>query len=52
MVHTSPTGFGPGRIDAYGLAARGNAAPLRVFTDGRSGFKNAQGLTITNCGAS
>jgi hypothetical protein len=23
-----------------------------VFTDRRSGFKNAQGLTITNCGAS
>ena len=52
MVHTSPTGFGPGRIDAYGLAARGNARPLRVFTDRRSGFRNAQGLTITNCGAS
>lgn len=52
MVHTSSSGFGPGRIDGYGRAAGGNTHPLRVFTDRRSGFKNAQGLTITKCEAS
>jgi hypothetical protein len=51
MVHTSPSGFGPGRVDAYGPAARGDARPLRVFTDRHSSFNDAQGLTITKCGA-
>jgi hypothetical protein len=54
VVHTDPTGseFGPGRIDAFGRAARGNARPIRVFTDRHSHLSNAQGLTITRCGAS
>jgi hypothetical protein len=52
MAHSDPSGFGPGRIDAYGRTARGNARPLRVFTDRYSHFSDAQGLTITRCGAS
>ncbi|HLX52269.1 MAG TPA: hypothetical protein VKS82_28405 [Streptosporangiaceae bacterium] len=39
--------FGPGRIDAYGRTATGNAAPLRSFTDSSSGFKNAEGIAVT-----
>ena len=49
MVHSSSSGFGPGHIEAYGRAARGNARPVRVFTDRHSSFKNGQGLTITRC---
>ena len=49
MVHNSSTGFGAARIDAYGRLARGNAQPLRSFTDRRSGFSSAQGLTVTAC---
>lgn len=49
MVHNSSSGFGAGRIDAYGRVARGNVAPLRSFTDRRSRFRDAQGLTITRC---
>jgi hypothetical protein len=54
MVHTDPTGsgFGSGRIVAFGRTARGNARPLRVFTDRYSHFYDAQGLTITKCGTS
>jgi hypothetical protein len=52
VVHNDPTGsgFGPGRIDAFGRTARGNVSPLRVFTDRYSHFNDAQGLTITRCG--
>ena len=54
MVHNDPTGsgFGSGRIVAFGRTARGNARPLRVFTDRHSHFYDAQGLTITKCGTS
>jgi hypothetical protein len=51
LVHTSSSGFGPGRINAYTQSAHGNAPPLRVFTDRHSNFKDAQGLTITKCEA-
>jgi hypothetical protein len=51
-VHTSSSGFGPGRINGYAQSARGNAHPLRVFTDRHSSFMDAQGLTITKCAAS
>jgi hypothetical protein len=51
MVHGSSSGFGPGRINAYGRAARGNARPVRMFTDRHSSFRNAQGVTVTTCGA-
>jgi hypothetical protein len=52
VVHNDPmgTGFGPGRIEAFGRTAHGNVRPLRVFTDRHSHFTNAQGLTITRCG--
>jgi hypothetical protein len=49
MVHTSTSGFGPARIYAFGRSATGNAAPLRSFTDRHSHFRNARGLTVTNC---
>ena len=40
--------FGPGRIDAYSRTATGNVAPLRSFTDSSSGFRNAEGIAVTN----
>ena len=54
VIHRDPTGtgFGPGRIDAFGRAARGDARPLRVFTDRNSRLSHAEGLTITRCGTS
>ena len=51
MVHTMGKDFTPGRIDAYARSARGDAHPLRWFTDSRSRFINAQGLAITGCTA-
>jgi hypothetical protein len=51
MAHSSSSGFGPGHINAYAESAHGNAHPLRVFTDRHSSFMDAQGLTITKCGA-
>jgi len=51
MVHASSSGFGAGRIVAYGRVARGNLAPLRSFTDRRTRFTDAQGLTTTRCRA-
>lgn len=49
MVHTSSSGFGAARIDAYARSARGNVRPLRSFTDRHSHFQDAQGLAITGC---
>jgi hypothetical protein len=49
MVHTSTSGFGAARINAYARSARGNIPPLRSFTDRHSGFRDAQGLAITGC---
>jgi len=45
MVKTSQ--LGTGHINAYDRFADGNAAPLRSFTDGASGFANAAGIAIT-----
>jgi hypothetical protein len=49
MVHDSSSGFGRAKIDAYGRTAGGNIHPLRSFTDSRSRFQSAQGLTVTAC---
>jgi hypothetical protein len=49
MVHTSASGFGPGRVYAFARSATGDASPLRWFTDRHSRFRNARGLTVTNC---
>lgn len=42
--------LGAGRVAAYGRLARGNAAPLRTFTDRKSHFADALGLAILAVG--
>lgn len=50
MVHASSSSdFGSAAIDAYGRSAGGDVRPLRSFTDGRSRFSSAEGLTVAGC---
>jgi len=49
MVHASSSAFGPAAIDAYGRSAGGDIRMLRSFTDSRSRFRSAEGLTVTGC---
>ena len=49
MAHAANMDFTPARVDAYARLARGDARPVRSFTDHRSRFTDAEGLTITGC---